>query len=40
MSDALQQDAALKANLGGRRLAAVDASGAVLVSIDLDRVVD
>jgi hypothetical protein len=36
----LQQDAATKANVGGWRSDAVDASGAALVSIDLDRVVD
>jgi hypothetical protein len=39
VAEMLQQDAELKANVGGWRLDAVNASGAVLFSIDLDRVV-
>jgi hypothetical protein len=40
IAEMLQQDPAMKANVGGWRLDAVDATGAVLFSINLDRVVD
>jgi hypothetical protein len=40
VAEMLQRYPAMKANVGGWRLDAVDASGAVLFSINLDRVVE